>query len=143
MDGLNANVIIPKRFGWLTNLRILLGFPVQLDMDGSWCSLEEIGPLSQLRKLILHGLENVPSSSLAEMARVSSKEHLDYLELHWSSSGCVGPRDRMVKQQQEAEEVVGKLCPPSSIRHLIIEGYFGCHLPNWMMVQAACVGPHF
>ena len=119
---------------------------MHMDMDGhgTWCSLEEIGSISQLTHHTLHGLEKLAASSLAEMTTIiSSKEHLDYLELHWSSSGCVGPRDRMVKQQQEAEEVVGKLCPPSSIRHLIIEGYFGCHLPNWMMVQAACVGPHF
>jgi hypothetical protein len=108
--------------------------------DGRWCSLEEIGPLSQLTNLTLRGLQNVAASSLAEMPMViSSEEHLDYLELNWSSSTCVGSRDEMEKQQPQraAEEVLEKLCPSSSIRHLIIEGYFGCQLPNWMMVQAA------
>ena len=146
--GSNKNIVIPKGFGQLTNLRTLKGFPVHMDMDGhrAWCSLEDIGPLNQLRQFTLHGLENVAATSLAEMAMViSSKEHLDYLELNWSSSGCVGSRDEMEKQQQQraAEEVLEKLCPSSSIRHLIIKGYFGCQLPNWMMVQAACVGPHF
>jgi len=140
--GSNKNIVIPKGFGQLTNLRTLKGFPVHMDMDGhrAWCSLEDIGPLNQLRQFTLHGLENVAATSLAEMAMViSSKEHLDYLELNWSSSGCVGSRDEMEKQQQQraAEEVLEKLWPSSSIRHLDIEGYFGCQLPNWMMVQAA------
>jgi hypothetical protein len=56
----NINVTIPKEFGGLENLRVLFGFPVHTDLDGGWCSLEEIGSLSQLRKLGLHGLENVP-----------------------------------------------------------------------------------
>jgi len=142
ISGSNDNIVIPKGFGRLTNLRILNGFPVHMDMDGygGWCSLEEIVPLSQLRNLTLHGLENVAATSLAEIPMViSSKEHLDYLELNWSSSGCVGSRDEMEKQQQQraAEEVLEKLWPSSSIRHLDIEGYFGCQLPNWMMVQAA------
>ena len=33
MHGLKASVIIPKGFGGLTNLRILSGFPVHMDMD--------------------------------------------------------------------------------------------------------------
>ena len=89
--GSNKNIVIPKGFGQLTNLRTLKGFPVHMDMDGhrAWCSLEDIGPLNQLRQFTLHGLENVASTSLAEMAMViSSKEHLDYLELNWSSNGA-------------------------------------------------------
>jgi len=73
------------------------------------------------------------------MAKISSKEHLEYLELHWSSTGFMGLRDETNKQQQRAlEEVIEKLSPPSSIRHLYIKGYFGSRLPNWMMVPATC-----
>jgi len=43
----------------------------------------------QLRKLILHGLENVPVGSSAGMSMISRKDHLDYLELNWSSSGSM------------------------------------------------------
>jgi len=72
---------------------------------------------------------------------ISSKEHLDYLELHWSSTGFMGLRDETNKQQQQrvVEEVIEKLSPPSSIRHLHMEGYFGSRLPNWMMVPATWV----
>ena len=133
MDDWNALVIIPKGFGGLTNMRILLGFPVHMDMDGGWCSLEEIGPLSQLRKLALHGLENVPASSFAEMARINSKEHLNYLELLWSSRGWMGLSDEMEKQQRQhiVEEVLEKLCPPPRIQHIHVEGCFGHLLPNF------------
>jgi hypothetical protein len=111
---------------------------MDMDGDGSWCSLEEIGPLSHLRKLTLHNLENVAASSFAEMTAISSKEKLDYLELNWSSSACMGVRDEIDKQQrqQAVEEVIEKLHPPSSIQHLHIDEYFGRQLPNWMMVPA-------
>jgi Leucine-rich repeat (LRR) protein len=140
--GSHDNVLIPKGFGQLKNLRTLFGFRVHLDKNGGtgWCSLEEIGSLSLLRKLCLHGLENVSASSSAGMAMVSSKEHLDYLGLYWSSTRFMGLRDETNKQQQQrvVEEVIEKLSPPSSIRHLHMEGYFGSRLPNWMMVPATC-----
>ncbi|XP_066358465.1 putative disease resistance RPP13-like protein 1 [Miscanthus floridulus] len=112
-----------------------------MDGDGCWCSLEEIGPMFQLRKLILHGLENVPVGSSAGMSMISRKEHLDYLELNWSSSGSMGLREEINKPQQQraVEEVTEKLSPPSSIRHLNIEGYFGSRLPNWMIFPATWV----
>ena len=142
MYGSHDNVLIPKGFGQLKNLRTLYGFRVHLDNNGDrdGCSLEEIGPLSQLRKLSLQGLENVSASSSAGMAMISSKEHLDYLGLYWSSTGFMGLRDETNKQQQQrvVEEVIEKLSPPSSIRHLHMEGYFGSRLPNWMMVPATC-----
>ncbi|RLN34997.1 putative disease resistance protein RGA3 [Panicum miliaceum] len=135
--GSNLSVVVPKGFGRLTNLRTLFGFSVHMDTDGDgeWCSLEEIGPLSQLRKLTLHGLENVPSNLFAEMAMISSKEHLDYLDLNWSSSGIEGLRDEIEKQQHVVEEVLEKLCPPSCIETLLVKGYFGRELANWMTVR--------
>ena len=75
------------------------------------------------------------------MAMISSKEHLDYLELHWSSSGFMGRRGEtnMQQQQRVVKEVIEKLSPPSSTRHIDIEGYFGSPLPNWIMVPATWV----
>ncbi|TVU23303.1 hypothetical protein EJB05_25659, partial [Eragrostis curvula] len=135
----SCDVLIPRGFGELTNLRSLLGFPVHVETNGGWCSLEEIGPLSQLGGLSLHGLENAStSSSWAEKAMISSKENLSYLELNWSSSRYVGSRDELEKQQQQkaAEEVLEKLCPPTCVEKLWVQGYFGRHLPHWMMVPA-------
>ncbi|CAL4983590.1 unnamed protein product [Urochloa decumbens] len=116
-------------------------FPVHMDMDkdGAWCSLEEIGPLSQLKWLTVHGLDNVSRSSSAKKARINSKKHLTYLELYWSSSEFIGSWDGEIEkqqQQQAAEEVIEKLCPPPWIQHVWITGYFGRMLPNWMMVAA-------
>ena len=112
-------------------------------MYGGWCSLEEIGPLSQLRELSLYGLENVlavpaaSSSSFAEKVRIGSKKHLHYLEIHWSSRGRMELRDEQRQWQHAAEEVFEKLCPPPRVQHLIIRGYFGRMLPNWMMNAAS------
>ncbi|OEL17578.1 putative disease resistance RPP13-like protein 1 [Dichanthelium oligosanthes] len=79
ITGSNVSAV-PKGFGGLTNLRLLNGFPIHVDMDAgssSWCSLQELAPLSQLRKLTLFGLEKVPNSWMAEKAMISSKGHLD------------------------------------------------------------------
>ncbi|TVU40542.1 hypothetical protein EJB05_14009, partial [Eragrostis curvula] len=133
--------VVPKGFGGLTSLRKLYGFPVHTEMDGNrgWCSLEEIGPLSQLRNLELRGLENVSASSWAEKAMISSKRHLDVLELYSSSSRYMGIMDEVVKQRQQqvVEKVYDELRPPSCIEHLLIHGYFGRRLPNWMMEPAS------
>ncbi|GJN20035.1 hypothetical protein PR202_gb07358 [Eleusine coracana subsp. coracana] len=83
LTGTSINAGIPRGFGHLTNLRKLYGFPSH--MCGNWCSLEELGPLSQLRDLAIKGLENVSSTSFATKARLGSKEHLTYLTLGCSS----------------------------------------------------------
>jgi len=76
------------------------------------------------------------------MARIGSKEHLDYLGLYWSSSGWMELMDEIEKQQRQhaAEEVLENLCPPPRTQHLHIQGYFGRMLPNWMMVPNAATG---
>ncbi|GJN05101.1 hypothetical protein PR202_ga22703 [Eleusine coracana subsp. coracana] len=141
MKGSNINVVIPKGFRGLTNLRTLSGFPANLDMNGvgGWCSLDEIGPLSKLRKLTLYGLEKLSASSAvasAEKAKISSKRHLWYSELHCSNGRFMGLMDDIEKQQQQlaVEGVFENLCPPSCIEDLRIYGYFGCKLPYWMMM---------
>jgi hypothetical protein len=60
---------VPRGFSVLTNLRIMSDFPAHVDGDSNgWCTLEELGSLSQLRNLELKGLENVYPSSLATKA---------------------------------------------------------------------------
>lgn len=58
---------IPRGFCALSNLRTLRGFPALV--DGDWCSLEELRPLSQLRALGLNVLENVSTAATSSAAR--------------------------------------------------------------------------
>ncbi|KAL6654499.1 hypothetical protein ACP70R_007964 [Stipagrostis hirtigluma subsp. patula] len=135
MECSNINVV-SKGIGGLTNLRVLKGFPVHMGMDGEWCSLEEIAPLSQLRELIVEDLENVSSSSFAEKAMISNKSHLSHLQLNCSSRRSIGSGDEIEQKQRVIEEVFDKLCPPNCIENLSMERYFGRRLPNWMSVPA-------
>ncbi|CAO2153064.1 unnamed protein product [Urochloa humidicola] len=128
---------IPEGFDGLTSLRKLYGFPAH--MDGDRCSLEKLGPLSQLMELGIKFLENVSSSSIAIQARLNVKARLRDMSLHCTSR--LGDDGRLakveegvsVKEQSRIEEVFDELCPPSCLENLGIEGYFGQRLPKWMM----------
>jgi hypothetical protein len=135
---------VPKGFGGLTSLRSLYGFPIHVDgidhvgsRTSSWCSLQELTPLSQLRQLTLHGLEKVPASWMAEKALISSKGQLRYLEFNYNSAGG-GEVEQLRQQSVIQEEVLEKLCPPTrSLENLTIEGgYAGRKLPSWMRAPA-------
>ncbi|KAF8762260.1 hypothetical protein HU200_009647 [Digitaria exilis] len=130
----------PRGLGIPTNLRKLHGFPAQ--MDGEWCSLEELGPLSQLSELHIKCLENVPSSSFASKAKISEKVRLSYLRLscsskHGNDNGLVKYEKEIFEEKQRViEEVFDELCPPPCIENLPILRYFGRRLPKWMMSTA-------
>uniref|UniRef100_M8B7H8 Putative disease resistance RPP13-like protein 1 n=1 Tax=Aegilops tauschii TaxID=37682 RepID=M8B7H8_AEGTA len=117
---------IPRGFHALTNLRTLSGFRVH--MDGDWCSLEELGPLSQLRGIGLVGLENVSDASFVTKVRLDQKVHLSRMRL-LSSIACK-------KNQGVIEEVFNELCPPPCIEIISVEGYIRRQLPRWMMSTA-------
>ncbi|XP_037487490.1 putative disease resistance protein RGA1 [Triticum dicoccoides] len=117
---------IPRGFHALTNLRTLSGFRVH--MDGDWCSLEELGPLSQLRGIGLVGLGNVSDASFVTKVRLDQKVHLSRMRL-LSSIACK-------KNQGVIEEVFNELSPPPCIEIISVEGYIGRHLPRWMMSTA-------
>ncbi|CAM0879338.1 unnamed protein product [Alopecurus aequalis] len=90
-----ANIsMIPRGFHGLTNMRKLVGF--QAHMDGDWCSLDELGPLSELKVLVLHKLENVSTASFATSAMLGQKIHL--LELALSCTSRLGG-DGLVKEK--------------------------------------------
>ncbi|WVZ48882.1 hypothetical protein U9M48_000277 [Paspalum notatum var. saurae] len=138
---------VPKGIGGLTNLRIFQGFPVHVDMDAgnAWCSLQELAHLSQLRKLTKYGLEKVSASWMAEKATISTKGHLNYLDLYYNSTAehTAGPRGEAEQQQQQSvmEEVFEKLYPPTCLENLGIQGgYIGRRLPKWMSAPASSAG---
>ncbi|KAF7099233.1 hypothetical protein CFC21_100894 [Triticum aestivum] len=131
--------MIPRGFSGLTNMRKLLGF--QAHMDGDWCSLDELGPLSQLRLLGLYQLENVSAASFAANARLAEKIHLNELFLYCTS--ILGP-DGLAKEkgsvseeeQHRIKKVFDALCPPPNVEKIDIDGYFGQQLPSWMMSRS-------
>ncbi|XBI32434.1 hypothetical protein VPH35_055887 [Triticum aestivum] len=107
-------------------------------MDGDWRSLDELGPLSQLRFLELVQLENVSAASFAANARLGEKTHLITLTLVCTSKlgddGFVKEKeDVSEEEQQRIEKVLDKLCPPPGVEFLQITGYFGRQLPSWMI----------
>ncbi|CAN6374303.1 unnamed protein product [Urochloa humidicola] len=130
---------IHRGFNGLTSLRKIYGFPAHV--DGGWCSLEELGPLSHLMILSIRGLENVSSASFATKAKLGEKVRLTTLILRCTSR--LGDDGQLVKEEEEGasdskkvqrqiEEVFDELCPPSSLENLKINGYFGQRLPRWM-----------
>ncbi|KAF7082593.1 hypothetical protein CFC21_086455 [Triticum aestivum] len=127
---------IPRGFHALTNLRVLVGFPAHV--DGDWCSLEELGSLSQLNHLELDRLDNITASSSAAKAKLADKVHLTILYLNCGSilgdDGLIKEEDGVSdKEQQQIEKVFDELCPPPRLEDLEIKGYFGRWLPRWMM----------
>ena len=126
--------MVPRGFSGLTNMRRLRMFRAHMDVD--WCSLDELGPLSQLRCIGLVSLQNVSDASFATEVRLGEKLYLSIMGLDCTSllgdDGLV--RDEVSeKDQQVIEEVFGELCPPPSIEDIRIRGYFGRRLPRWLM----------
>ncbi|TVU04011.1 hypothetical protein EJB05_50427, partial [Eragrostis curvula] len=134
--GPDTNFIVPKGLGGLTNLRELYPFPVQI--DGEWCSLQELGSLSRLRELIIHGLEAVlpcGGSSAAAKAKLHEKQQLQCLELVWSN-----PREEEDSSDavlQRVEEVIDQLRPPRHLERLSFENYLGRRGPSWLTAAGA------
>ncbi|KAM3310694.1 hypothetical protein ACQJBY_031394 [Aegilops geniculata] len=133
VDGTSVNSI-PKGFRALTNLRVLSGFPAYI--DGDWCSLEELGSLSQLNYLSLENLENISSALLAEKARVNAKKKLTVLALKCGGrvgDGLVqGGVSESKEEEQMIEVVFDVLCPQPCIENIKIVRYFGRRLPRWL-----------
>ncbi|XP_066334123.1 putative disease resistance protein RGA3 [Miscanthus floridulus] len=132
---------VPRGFGKLRDLVVMGGFPTHSE-DGAegWCSLEELGSLTKLRVLDVIGLEKAPPGSVAARAKLCNKEHLKELNMKFTSQlGDNGElRSNISKEEQDqAEQVLGNLCPPTCIEELVIKGYYGLGLPQWARMMTA------
>ncbi|XBH53531.1 hypothetical protein VPH35_076008 [Triticum aestivum] len=120
---------VPRGFRALKSLMTIYGFPAQ--MDGDWCSLEELGPLSRLRCIRLVGLQNVSASSFSRKARLGEKVHLSMLRLHCSSGfGDDGQKKENVteKDQEVIEEVFDGLCANCKAKSSVVSLQLGISL---------------
>ncbi|CAM0870107.1 unnamed protein product [Alopecurus aequalis] len=127
-------VSVPGGFCALTKLRALYGFPA--DAGDNWCNLEELGPLTNLRTIHLVGLGDVSTTALATKARLDSKGNLTGMFLDCGGRLVDDGLDKKVlneKDQEIIEKVFDELHPPPSIEDINIAGYFGRHLPRWML----------
>ncbi|GLU04981.1 hypothetical protein SLE2022_221060 [Rubroshorea leprosula] len=112
---------MPANLGRLTNLQTLPLFFVGTT-EGR--KIEELGSLRELKgRLKICKLELVASKSEAEGAKLKDKA-VEHLEFRWL---------RGEGNQDEDEDVLEGLQPPSNIRRLRIAGYGGRNLASWML----------
>ncbi|KAK8444420.1 hypothetical protein SEVIR_9G133300v4 [Setaria viridis] len=133
---------VPRGLGKLEDLVDIRGFPTHYsdESTGGWCSLEELRPLSKLQSLEISCLEKAPSGSMAAKANLSSKHHLTWLHLVFTSRlGDNGEVEGNISEEEHrrTEEVLDNLCPPTCMEELDIIGYFARGLPQWMRTMSA------
>ncbi|RCV41419.1 hypothetical protein SETIT_9G134600v2, partial [Setaria italica] len=133
---------IPRGLGKLEDLVTIRGFPTHYsdESTGGWCSIEELRPLSKLQSLEIICLEKAPSGSMAAKANLSSKHHLTWLDLVFTSRlGDNGVVEGNISEEEHrrTEEVLDNLCPPTCMEELDIKGYFARGLPQWMRTMSA------
>ncbi|RCV41414.1 hypothetical protein SETIT_9G134100v2 [Setaria italica] len=133
---------VPRGLGKLEDLVKIWGFPTHYsdESTGGWCSIEELRPLSKLQSLEIRCLEKAPSGSMAAKANLSSKHHLTWLDLVFTSRlGDNGVVEGNISEEEHrrTEEVLDNLCPPTCMEELDIKGYFARGLPQWMRTMSA------
>ncbi|XP_028799850.1 putative disease resistance protein RGA4 [Neltuma alba] len=127
---------MPHGLGQLTSLRTLTEFVVgdkrmQLRRD-SVGGVSELGELNNLRgSLQISGLKHLRHNpEEAESAKLKDKQHLQHLTLVWSSDDgkCMDSKTPIV----EDELILQRLRPHDTIKSLVIKGFCGERLPDWI-----------
>ncbi|GKV45343.1 hypothetical protein SLEP1_g52444 [Rubroshorea leprosula] len=109
--------LMPRDIGHLTSLQTLPLFVV------SRANLDQLGCLSQLGgALKICDLEFARAMSEAVKANLDKKTKLYELEVAWNREN----------EDHSNYEVLEGLRPPSSLKHLTIEGYEGEKFPSWL-----------
>ncbi|XP_078151074.1 putative disease resistance protein RGA3 [Carex rostrata] len=127
---------IPMELNNLENLSHLFGFvPYKNSLDG-FSSLDGLESLSKLILLSLVGLERVSDRNIAERANLRSKNLLLTLTFEYTSLSSEEQLSQTDEKKISAEDVLNELCPPRSLNLIVIDGYFGRCLPNWLNLGA-------
>ncbi|KAF8668218.1 hypothetical protein HU200_052394 [Digitaria exilis] len=123
---------VPKGICRLRSLNDLEGFPIVGGSDKSarmqegW-NLEELGPLSQLRKLNMIKLERaLPCSNVPLLV---DKKYLRELNMQ-----CTRHTDQSYSKVDviNIEKTFEELNPPQNLEDLAIVGFFGQRFPTWL-----------
>jgi hypothetical protein len=123
---------VPKGISKLTSLNDLQGFLVSggchniTRMQDGW-SLEELGPLSQLRKLSLIKLERALPCSRDSLI-------IDKIYLRQLSLECTERTDIPYSEDDiiNIKRIFENLIPPYIVEDLTIWGFFGTRYPTWL-----------
>ncbi|XP_078167941.1 putative disease resistance protein RGA3 [Carex rostrata] len=127
---------IPVGLNKLDNLIQLLGFrPDENSLEG-FSSLDSIESLSQLISLSLYSLEKLLDKNIANMANLLNKGRLQELWLIYNTLSSEEQLSQTNEKKMTTEDVLNELCPPPSLEAVVIAGYFGSHLPNWLNLRA-------
>lgn len=143
---------MPCGIGDLRHLRSLTIF---VPGGKTKCSISELGNLDLKGKLKIRSLENVQTQQEAKEAKLILKNDLRELELSWNLRACTNHEENSSDTEEEEEKSMNKyfeilakqeykiniaqveqilenLQPPNMLSILIIEGYLGKALPNWL-----------
>ncbi|XP_078162167.1 putative disease resistance protein RGA3 [Carex rostrata] len=128
---------IPVALNNLENLSHLLGFvPTENSLE-EYSSIDELEFLSKLICLMLNSLERVTDRNIAERANLRSKNLLQALDFGYTSLSSEEQLSQTDEKKLLIEDVLNELCPPNSVKRVVIKGYFGRYLPNWLNLGAA------
>ncbi|KAI8553449.1 hypothetical protein RHMOL_Rhmol05G0017000 [Rhododendron molle] len=114
---------MPPEIGQLTCLKELTLFVVGKNKG---CHLAELQHLNLGGVLRIEHLERVKNPMDAKEANLAGKHNLRVLMLCWEYND-------EAESQENVEELLEALEPHPNIEKLVIENYYGTHLPRWMM----------
>ncbi|RHN78709.1 putative P-loop containing nucleoside triphosphate hydrolase, leucine-rich repeat domain, L [Medicago truncatula] len=115
---------MPIQISKLENLHTLSNFVVSKRNDG--LNFAELGKFTHLHgKLSISQLQNVTDPSEAFQANLKMKERIDKLALEWDCGSTFS-------DSQVQRVVLENLRPSTNLKSLIIKGYGGFSIPNWL-----------
>ncbi|KAM6570817.1 hypothetical protein CsatB_018802 [Cannabis sativa] len=152
---------LPKKMGRLINLRylniegvfLLKELPqelsaikhlyflsdVILSSDGNSTggfNMEKVGQLDNFHRI--SGLENIKDVREALKAKLKDKKCLSKLTLKWELNGGVTANSQKEEEKEKERDILDALRPNTNLEHLVIHGYRGSTLSEWIGDSSFC-----